>query len=102
MPKFVNFFYLFSLAVGILAQASAGDNTGPAVQYVVTLTKMELCTDAPLTSEEDVTCVGAVTLGNETMEFDIASVGLEQLLALTQMRMGFRWALPIGMRSLPF
>ena len=76
MPKFVNFFYLFSLTAGIIGLASAGDNTGAANQYVVTLTKMELCTDAPLTSEEDVTCVGAVTLGNETMEFDIASVAV--------------------------
>ena len=49
MPKFVNFLYLFSLTVGTLGLASAGDNTGPANQYVVTLTKMELCTDAPLT-----------------------------------------------------
>ena len=55
MPKFVNFFYLFSLTAGIIGLASAGDNTGAASQYVVTLTKMELCTDAPLTSEEDVT-----------------------------------------------
>ena len=48
MPKFVNFLYLFSLTVGTLGLASAGDNTGPANQYVVTLTKMELCTMPPL------------------------------------------------------
>lgn len=62
MPKFINLLYLFILPVGILAQASAGDATGRATQYVVTVTKMELCTDAPLTSEEDVTCIGAVSL----------------------------------------
>ena len=71
MPKFIYFFSLFILPVVILNQAVAGDGTGRATQYVVTLTKMELCTDAPLTSEEDVTCIGAVTLGNETMEFDM-------------------------------
>ena len=37
--KFVNFFYLFSLTAGIIGVASAGDNTGAASQYVVTLTK---------------------------------------------------------------
>ena len=76
MPKFINFLYLFILPVSIMPHATAGDATGRATQYVVTVTKMELCTDAPLTSEEDVTCVGAVTLGDETMEFDIASVAV--------------------------
>ena len=35
MPKFVNFLSV-SLTLGILGPASAGDNTGPANQYVVT------------------------------------------------------------------
>jgi len=47
---------------------------GQAEIFKVTMTKMELCTGAPLSTEFDVTCTGAVTVGTGNMVFDIASV----------------------------
>ena len=47
---------------------------GEATVYKVTLTKIELCTAAPLASKTDTTCTGATTVGTGNKTFDVASV----------------------------
>jgi len=56
--------------------AFAGDAMGIASKYEITMLKIELCTDAPLTTEEDVTCTGAVVVGTGNKVFDIAAVNV--------------------------
>ena len=47
---------------------------GVAEKFEITMTKVELCTGAPLANEHDVTCTGATLVGEGSMTFDIASV----------------------------
>ena len=74
----MNYYLRFTLAylfAGLFAgTAFAGLGQGIATQYEITMLKFELCTDAPLTTEEDVTCTGAVVVGTGSKIFDIASV----------------------------
>jgi len=74
----MNYYLRFTLAyvfAGLFAgTAFAGSGQGIATQYEITMLKFELCTDAPLTTEEDVTCTGAVVVGTGSKIFDIASV----------------------------
>ncbi len=74
----MNYYLRFTLAyvfAGLFAgTAFAGSGQGIATQYEITMLKLELCTDAPLTTEEDVTCTGAVVVGTGSKIFDIASV----------------------------
>ena len=66
---------IFLSKVVIAATCASGSGTcGEATVYKVTMTKLELCTAAPLSSESDVTCTGAYVVGNTTKTFDIASV----------------------------
>lgn len=75
----VVFFTRALFAVEAVTCADGSNTCGEATVYKVTMTKLELCTGAPLTSETDITCTGAVTVGSTTKTFDIASVngGLE-------------------------
>ena len=74
----MNYYLRFTLAylfAGLFAgTAFAGLGQGIATQYEITMLKFELCTDAPLTTEVDVTCTGAVVVGTGSKIFDIASV----------------------------
>ena len=62
---------IFSLSI-ILNYSQA--DTGPASKYVITITKIELCTGYPDSGEYDVTCNGSVTVGEGSLTLDIASV----------------------------
>ena len=74
----MNYYLRFTLAylfAGLFAGTAFADSgQGIATQYEITMLKFELCTDAPLTTEEDVTCTGAVVVGTGSKIFDIASV----------------------------
>jgi len=74
----MNYYLRFTLAylfAGLFAGTAFADlGQGIATQYEITMLKFELCTDAPLTTEEDVTCTGAVVVGTGSKIFDIASV----------------------------
>ena len=63
----MNYYLRFTLAylfAGLFAGTAFADlGQGIATQYEITMLKFELCTDAPLTTEEDVTCTGAVVVG---------------------------------------
>ena len=49
-------------------------DTGPASKYQITMTKVELCTGYPDSDDNDVTCTGAVTVGEGSLTVDISSV----------------------------
>ena len=74
----MNYYLRFTLAylfAGLFAGTAFADSgQGIATQYEITMLKLELCTDAPLTTEVDVTCTGAVVVGTGSKIFDIASV----------------------------
>ena len=74
----MNYYLRFTLAylfAGLFAGTAFADSgQGIATQYEITMLKFELCTDAPLTTEVDVTCTGAVVVGTGSKIFDIASV----------------------------
>ena len=74
----MNYYLRFTLAylfAGLFAGTAFADlGQGIATQYEITMLKLELCTDAPLTTEVDVTCTGAVVVGTGSKIFDIASV----------------------------
>ena len=76
----MNIFYKTLLSVSLILtlgafQAFAATGNGVATKYDVTTTKMELCTGPP-SSETDVSCSGAVVLGEGNKIFDIASVAV--------------------------
>ena len=79
--------------------------TGPATKYEVTMLKLELCTDAPLTTEFDTTCTGAVVVGTGNKVFDIASVNVGasvgQFISATGLPVGttFKYAKPTFSRQ---
>ena len=54
--------------------AAGGLEEGPATSYKITMTKLELCTGAPLSDAEDITCTGSVVVGEGSKTFDITSV----------------------------
>ena len=62
--------FLISFSNNILAAVEEG----PATSYKITMTKLELCTAAPLSDAEDVTCTGSVVVGTGNKTFDITSV----------------------------
>ena len=79
--------------------------TGPATKYEVTMLKLELCTDAPLTTEFDTICTGAVVVGTGNKVFDIASVNVGasvgQFISATGLPVGttFKYAKPTFSRQ---
>lgn len=60
----------------LLSNSIFAIGTGPATKYEITMKKMELCTGYPDANANDVTCSGAVVLGEKSMTMDIASVGV--------------------------
>ena len=82
------------------AAVFADGATGPSTRYEVTMLKLELCTDAPLTTEFDTTCTGAVVVGTGNKVFDIASVNVGasvgQFISATGLPVGttFKYAKP--------
>ena len=71
----IAFLFIFITKTLFAATCADGSNKcGEATVYKVTMTKVELCTAAPLTNTSDVTCTGAVEVGSGSKEFDIASV----------------------------
>jgi hypothetical protein len=62
----------FSIFLSKISLAASAN--GVAEKFEITMTKVELCTGAPLTNEHDVTCTGATLVGEGSMTFDIASV----------------------------
>ena len=85
--------------------AFAGAGTGKATKYEVTMLKLELCTDAPLVTEFDTTCTGAVVVGTGNKVFDIASVNVGasvgQFISATGLPVGttFKYAKPTFSRQ---
>ena len=85
--------------------AFAGGGTGKATKYEVTMLKLELCTDAPLATEFDTTCTGAVVVGTGNKVFDIASVNVGasvgQFISATGLPVGttFKYAKPTFSRQ---
>jgi len=83
----------------------ADGGTGAATRYEVTMLKLELCTDAPLTTEFDTTCTGAVVVGTGNKVFDIASVNVGasvgQFISATGLPVGttFKYAKPTFSRQ---
>ena len=70
---------------------SAGSCAAPS-KYILTMTKLELCTSVPNTGPYDVTCNGATTVGTGSLEFDVTSVSAGQAIATFASTTG----LPIG------
>ena len=70
---------------------SAGSCAEPS-KYILTMTKLELCTSVPNTDSYDVTCNGATTVGTGSLEFDVTSVSAGQAIATFASTTG----LPIG------
>ena len=85
--------------------AFADGGTGQATKYEVTMLKLELCTDAPLATEFDTTCIGAVVVGTGNKVFDIASVNVGasvgQFISATGLPVGttFKYAKPTFSRQ---
>ena len=85
--------------------AFANGGTGKATKYEVTMLKLELCTDAPLATEFDTTCTGAVVVGTGNKVFDIASVNVGasvgQFISATGLPVGttFKYAKPTFSRQ---
>ena len=85
--------------------AFADSGTGLATKYEVTMLKLELCTDAPLATEYDTTCTGAVVVGTGNKVFDIASVNVGasvgQFISTTGLPVGttFKYAKPTFSRK---
>ncbi len=74
MNYYLKTLLIFLVSSLIAGTSLAGGGISFAKKYEITMLKMELCTDAPLVSETDVTCTGSVVLGTGNTVFDIASV----------------------------
>ena len=74
MNYYLKTLLIFLVSSLIAGTSLAGGGISFATKYEITMLKMELCTDAPLVSETDVTCTGSVVLGTGNTVFDIASV----------------------------
>ena len=82
--------------------AFANGGTGKATKYEVTMLKLELCTDAPLATEFDTTCIGAVVVGTGNKVFDIASVNVGASVGQFISAQAFQLALHLSMQSQHF
>ena len=84
---------LFCLNFSFQAFAELGE----ATVYKVTLTKIELCTAAPLASKTDTTCTGATIVGTGNKTFDVASVTAGSEVGSFVSTSGFQLALLLAM-----
>jgi len=89
LPLFLG---LISLQVYSAGCAGSDGNCARPDSYILTMTKLELCTGAPNTGPYDVTCNGATTVGAGSLEFDVTSVSAGQTIATFASTTG----LPIG------
>ena len=89
LPLFLG---LISLQVYSAGCATSEGNCDEPSKYILTMTKLELCTSVPNTGPYDVTCNGAVTIGTGSLEFDVTSVAAGQAIATFASTNG----LPIG------
>tara|TARA_B100002051_G_scaffold271931_1_gene307628 strand:+ start:323 stop:1147 length:825 start_codon:yes stop_codon:yes gene_type:complete len=71
MKRFIIVIFLL-FCFNFSSQAFAAN--GAATVYKVTITKIELCTAAPLANKKDTTCTGATTVGTGNKTFNVASV----------------------------
>ncbi len=83
--------YIFSIIFFLFSKTVFAD-TGPASKYQVTILKIELCTGYPDSNANDVTCTGAVNVGEGNLTVDIASVNAGSEIATFSDTSG----LPIG------
>ena len=70
----IRFTLLIIFIISFSKNVAAVYVNGVAEKFEITMTKVELCTGAPLANEHDVTCTTATVVGEGTMTFDIASV----------------------------
>ena len=89
LPLFLG---LISLQVYSAGCATSDGNCAEPSKYILTMTKLELCTSVPNTDSYDVTCNGATTVGTGSLEFDVTSVAAGQAIATFASTKG----LPIG------
>ena len=89
LPLFLG---LISLQVYSAGCATSDGNCAEPSKYILTMTKLELCTSVPNTGPYDVTCNGATTVGTGSLEFDVTSVSAGQAIATFASTKG----LPIG------
>ena len=89
LPLFLG---LISLQVYSACCAGSDGNCAEPSKYILTMTKLELCTSVPNTGPYDVTCNGAITVGTGSLEFDVTSVSAGQAIATFASTKG----LPIG------
>ena len=92
MNYYLKTLLIFLVSSLIAGTSLAGGGISFATKYEITMLKMELCTDAPLVSETDVTCTGSVVLGTGNTVFDIASVLKNEVIGTFVSSTG----LPIG------
>ena len=83
---------LISLQVYSAGCATSAGSCAEPSKYILTMTKLELCTSVPNTGPYDVTCNGATTVGTGSLEFDVTSVSAGQAIATFASTTG----LPIG------
>ena len=89
LPLFLG---LISLQVYSAGCATSEGNCDEPSKYILTMTKLELCTSVPNTGPYDVTCNGAMTVGTGSLEFDVTSVLPAKAIATFASTRG----LPIG------
>ena len=79
------------LTVILSHNAGAAHAAEPATKtYKLTIHKIELCTNAPLSNNTDTTCTNAYVVGNTPTTVDIASQNIGETLA----NFGTPWQLP--------
>jgi len=83
---------LISLQVYSAGCATSAGSCAEPSKYILTMTKLELCTSVPNTDSYDVTCNGATIVGTGSLEFDVTSVAAGQAIATFASTTG----LPIG------
>ena len=89
LPLFLG---LISLQVYSAGCAGSDGNCARPDSYILTMTKLELCTGVTNTGPYDVTCNGATTVGTGSLVFDVTSVSAGQAIATFASTKG----LPIG------
>lgn len=89
LPLFLG---LISLQVYSAGCAGSDGNCARPDSYILTMTKLELCTGVTNTGPYDVTCNGATTVGTGSLVFDVTSVTAGQAIATFASTKG----LPIG------
>ena len=83
---------LISTQVYSAGCAGSDGNCARPDSYILTMTKLELCTGVTNTDPYDVTCNGAITVGTGSLVFDVTSVTAGQMIATFASTTG----LPIG------